>query len=55
MRRYKIFISAVHKEIKVEHRAVKEFILGNVLLSEYFGVPIWGRTSQEQISRDGVF
>jgi predicted HTH transcriptional regulator len=38
MRKYKIFISAVQKELKAERRAVKEFILGDVLLSEYFDV-----------------
>lgn len=38
MKKYKIFISAVLKELKAERRAVKDFILGDVLLSEYFEV-----------------
>ena len=38
MRKYKIFISGVQKELKAERRAVKDFILGDVLLSEYFDV-----------------
>lgn len=38
MRKYKVFISAVQKELKIERRAVKEFILADVLLSEYFDV-----------------
>ena len=38
MTKFKIFISGAQKELKAERRAVKEFILGNVLLSEYFDV-----------------
>ena len=38
MKKYKIFISGVQKELKAERRAVKDFILGDVLLSEYFDV-----------------
>lgn len=38
MKKYKIFISAVQKELKAERRAVKDFVLGDVLLSEYFDV-----------------
>lgn len=36
--KYKIFISGVQKELKAERRAVKDFIAGEVLLSEYFDV-----------------
>jgi predicted HTH transcriptional regulator len=36
MHKYKIFTSGVQKELKTERRAVKDFILGDVLLSEYF-------------------
>ncbi|MBU1087906.1 MAG: DUF4062 domain-containing protein [Candidatus Omnitrophica bacterium] len=36
--RYKIFVSSVQKELKVERRAIKEFISGDALLSEYFDV-----------------
>lgn len=38
MKKYKIFISGVQKELKEERRAIKKFILGDVLLSEYFDV-----------------
>jgi len=38
MKKYKIFISGVQKELKEERREVKKFILENVLLSEYFDV-----------------
>ena len=38
MKKYKIFISGVQKELKGERRAVKDFILSDVLLSEYFDV-----------------
>ncbi|MBU4343031.1 MAG: DUF4062 domain-containing protein [Candidatus Omnitrophica bacterium] len=38
MKRYKIFISGVQKELKIERRAVKEFVRKDVLLSEYFDV-----------------
>ncbi len=36
MRKFKIFISGVQKELKAERRAVKDFILKDPLLSEYF-------------------
>jgi hypothetical protein len=38
MKRYKIFISGVQKELKAERRAIKDFIIKDVLLSEYFDV-----------------
>lgn len=38
MKKYKIFISGVQKELREERRAIKNFILGDVLLSEYFDV-----------------
>ncbi|HAM38059.1 MAG: hypothetical protein A2474_04860 [Elusimicrobia bacterium RIFOXYC2_FULL_34_12] len=38
MKKYKIFVSGVQKELKAERRAVKDSILGDVLLSEYFDV-----------------
>lgn len=38
MRKYKVFVSAVQKELKNERRAVKDFILENPLLKEYFAV-----------------
>lgn len=36
--KYKIFVSGVQKELKLERRALKNFILGDILLSEYFEV-----------------
>ena len=36
--RYKIFVSGVQKELKSERRAIKDFVVNNVLLSEYFDV-----------------
>lgn len=38
MKKYRIFISGVQKELKTERRAIKEYILGDVLFSEYFDV-----------------
>ena len=38
MKKFKIFISGVQKELKTERRAVKEYILGNELFKEYFEV-----------------
>lgn len=38
MKKYKIFVSGVQKELKTERRAVKEFVRKDVLLSEYFDV-----------------
>lgn len=38
MRKFKIFISGAQKELKVDRRVVKDYILGDALLSEYFDV-----------------
>lgn len=38
MKKYKIFISGVQKELKAERRAIKNFIIKDALLSEYFDV-----------------
>jgi hypothetical protein len=38
MKRFKVFISAHQGELVLERRAVKDFVLGDVLLSEYFDV-----------------
>ena len=38
MKKYKIFVSGVQKELSKERRAIKDYILGDVLLSEYFDV-----------------
>ena len=36
--KYRIFVSGVQKELKDERRIIKKFILGEVLLSEYFEI-----------------
>ena len=41
MRKYKVFISGVQKELKAERRAVKDFILGDPLCRRYFDVFIF--------------
>lgn len=38
MRKFKIFISGAQKELKTERRAIKDYVLGDTLLSEYFDV-----------------
>ena len=38
MKKYKIFISSVQKELRAERRAIKDFILRDQLLGEYFDV-----------------
>jgi len=38
VKKYKIFVSGIQKELKVERRAIKDFIYGDALLSEYFEV-----------------
>lgn len=38
MKKYKIFVSGVQKELKKERRTVKELVSGNVLLNEHFDV-----------------
>ena len=38
MSKYKIFVSGVQKELKQERRAIKDFIINDALLSEYFDV-----------------
>lgn len=38
MKKYKIFISGVQKELQTQRRAVKVAVLGDVLLAEYFDV-----------------
>jgi len=36
MKKYKIFISGVQKELKEERRAVKDFISSDTLLQKHF-------------------
>lgn len=53
MKKYKIFVSGVQKELKEERYAVKDFISNDVLLREYFDVflfedyPAKGKSSEK--------
>jgi len=53
--KYKIFISGVQKELKAERRAVKDFIIGEVLLSEYFEVFLFEDVCAKSKSAKSVF
>ena len=65
MKKYKIFVSGVQKELKEERRAVKKFVLGDALLSEYFDVflfedtPAKGRSSEsayiEEVRKSDIY
>lgn len=52
MKRYKIFISGVQKELKEERRAIKDFVSNDVLLRDHFDVflfenhPAKGKSSE---------
>lgn len=53
--RYKIFISGVQKELKAERRAVKDYITGEVLLSEYFDVFLFEDVSAKSKPAEFVY
>lgn len=53
--RYQIFISGVQKELKAERRAVKDFIVNEPLLSEYFDVFLFEDISAKSKSAKSVF
>ncbi len=55
MRKYKIFISGVQKELKVERRAVKDFVPGDVLFSEYFDVFLFEDSSAKSKSAERTY
>jgi len=65
MKRYKIFVSGVQKELRAERRAVKEFVRKDVLLSEYFDVflfedaPAKGKSAEkayiEEVRKSDVY
>ena len=38
MKKYKIFVSGVQKELKQERRVIKDSVLNDALLSEYFNL-----------------
>jgi len=53
--KYGIFVSGVQKELKAERRAVKDFILSDVLLSEYFDVFLFEDVSAKSKPAESVF
>ncbi len=55
MKRYKIFVSGVQKELKTERRAVKEFVRKDVLLSEYFDVFLFEDASAKSKSAEKAY
>ena len=55
MKRYRIFISGAQKELKTERRAMKNFILGDVLLSEYFAVFLFEDAPAKSKSAESVY
>lgn len=65
MKKYKIFISGVQKELKEERRAIKKFVLEDPLLSDYFDVflfedaPAKGRSSEsaylEEVRKSDIY
>ncbi|MCB4791948.1 MAG: DUF4062 domain-containing protein [Elusimicrobia bacterium] len=55
MKKYKIFVSGVQKELKSERRAVKDFIQKDVLLSEYFDVFIFEHSPANSKSAEKAY
>ncbi|MFA5499996.1 MAG: DUF4062 domain-containing protein [Candidatus Omnitrophota bacterium] len=53
--KYKIFVSGVQKELKEERRAVKDFILADPLLSEYFDVFLFEDAPAKSKSAETVY
>jgi predicted HTH transcriptional regulator len=53
--KYKIFISGAQKELKAERRAVKDFILADPLLSEYFDVFLFEDSPARSKSAEKVY
>ena len=55
MKKYKVFISGVQKELQAERRALKSSILGDDLLSEYFDVFIFEDVCAKSKSAESVY
>ena len=55
MKRYKIFVSGVQKELKEERRAVRDFILGDALFEEYFDVFLFEDSPAKSKSSEKAF
>ena len=55
MKKYRIFVSGVQKELKAERRAVKDFILNDPLLSEYFDIFLFEDSPAKGKSAEAVY
>lgn len=55
MKKYRIFVSGVQKELKAERRAVKDFILNDPLLSEYFYIFLFEDSPAKGKSAEAVY
>jgi predicted HTH transcriptional regulator len=55
MKKYKIFVSGVQKELKEERFAVKELVTENYLLNEYFEVFLFEKLAAKSKSPEKVF
>ena len=55
MPKYKVFVSGVQKELKAERRAVKDFVSGDVLLSEYFDVFLFEDVPAKSAPAESVY
>lgn len=55
IKKYKVFISGVQKELQTERRALKSYILGDDLLSEYFDVFIFEDVCAKSKSAETVY
>lgn len=55
MKKYKIFISGAQKELKADRRAIKDYVLGDVLFSEYFDVFLFEDVSVKSKPAESVY
>ena len=55
VQKYKIFVSGVQKELKAERRAVKDFILSDPLLSEYFDIFLFEDSPAKSKSAEAIY
>jgi predicted HTH transcriptional regulator len=50
--KYKVFVSGVQKELKVERRTVKDFVIGNPLFKDYFDVFLFEDSPAKSVSAE---
>ena len=55
MKKYKIFVSGAQKELKTERSAVKNFILNDPLLVEYFNIFLFEDSPAKGKSAESVY